>query len=197
MQFKYATCLMAMLALTMVANGSTPDDKVFYKGMLGGYGTEKEFPFYLLSAPDGSNVWGDVAMMKLNGKWDMDKQPREFSAIGHFYIPAKTPVKIDAGRAVSVFIDDKLYALANDAKPNGRVVEMAAGLHVIKLRVGNNGGQLPGCSIKLSSPSGMFEAPIFFTKSELDKFVAKYPKGSLELSDWDAKSAIVEIKMAK
>ena len=74
---------------------------------------------------------------------------------------------------------------------------MAAGLHTIMISVGNNGGQMPHCGVRITDATGKFEAPIFFTKYELGKFVAKYPKGAMELSDWDAKSAAVEIKMVK
>ena len=199
MTLKQIAYLIPMLLLTMVAVASSADEKIYYKGMLGSYGKDNEFPFYLLSTPSGTNVWGESAKSKLNGKWDLNKKPDAFNAIGNFYVAKKTKIKIEAAIAVSVTIDNLGYGLTIDSAYNAAsaVVEMAAGLHVIKLSVSNSSEQVPKCRIMITDVTGAFEAPIFVTKSDLDKFLAKYPKGAIEVSGWDVKASLLDLKIAK
>ncbi len=167
-----------------------------YRGMLGRYGGQ-DFPFYFLTVPDGTNVWGAAVKQKLNGKWDMRQAPQQFDASGHFYLPGRAKLKVEAGGAVTVVIDGLGYDLSNYGKWNGIEIAMAAGLHSVSLSVGNNGGQLPGCGVKLTDLPGGTEVPIFVTADELDAFVKKMPEGSVELSDWDARQSRLGLNAAK
>jgi hypothetical protein len=161
--------------------------------MLGTYG--KDFPFYLLSVPNGTNVWGEVAKKTLNGKFDMNNAPQHFTATGKFYLPSKTKVMLSAGPAVNVTIDGKGYDLSNYDGANSAQVELNAGLHTIKLDVENNGGQLPGCSVKITNPSGQFELPIFVTQNDIAAFVKTLPKGAIEISGWDTRKTRLTTSM--
>jgi hypothetical protein len=188
MKIARAYLLLSML-LSAVAFAASPIGN--YRGMLGTYGAKTfSYPFYLLAIPNGTNVWSETAMAKLNGKVDMNQKPQEFSAIGSIYLPRKTKVKIEAGRAVTVTVDGKGYELSNYQKRNGVEVELQAGLHKVKLTVGNNGGQLKECGIWITENS--VEVPIFITKTEMNQFVAQYKKEADELSGWDVKKALIE-----
>lgn len=166
-----------------------------YSGMLGTYGNAaSEFPFYFLTTPDGANVWSEAVAAKLNGKWDMNKKPQQFSARGSFFLPKAVRLKIEAERSVGVTIDDLGYELSNESKRNGALVEFSAGLHKIELKVGNNGGQLRHCGIWITEGEGDAPVPIFVTKAEVDTFVGKYPKTATEVSGWDAKKSRIETK---
>jgi len=166
-----------------------------YRGMLGSYG--KDYPFYILSVPDGSNVWGDLIKKTLNGKFDMNKAPQQFTASGKFYLPKKLKLSVEAGRSVTVTIDKLGYDLSNDGKTNSAIIELDAGLHSIKLDIKNNGGQMPKCSIKITDTAGKFECPIFVTQTEIADFVKTLPQGALELSAWDAKKAKLDLTLTK
>jgi len=166
---------------------------VYYRGMLGSYG--KDYPFYILSVPDGSNVWGDAITKKLNGKFDVTKPPQQFTASGKFYLPKKLTVIVEAGRAVSVTIDKLGYDLSNYGKTNSTAVELDTGVHSIKLDVGNNGGQMSECSIKITDTTGTFVCPIFITEGDIADLVKTLPKGATELSGWDQKSTKIDLKI--
>ena len=156
-----------------------------YRGMLGSYGG-KQFPFYILSVPNGSNIWGEAAKKKLNGKWDMRQAPQQFEASGSFQLADKAKIRVEAGRGVTVVIDGLGYDLSNEGKLNGIEIAMAAGLHSIKLSVGNNGGQLAECSVKITGLPDGNEVPVFVTESEVGDWLEKMSQGSQELSDWSA-----------
>jgi len=167
-----------------------------YRGMLGSYG--KDYPFYILSIPDGSNVWGDFIKKTLNGKFDViNKAPQQFTASGKFYLPKKLKLSVEAGRAVNVTIDKLGVDLSNYGKTNSAVFELDAGLHAIKVDVINNGGQLPECSVKITDPTGKFECPIFITESDVTDFLKTLPQGANELSAWDWKKAKLDFKLTK
>ncbi|MEI6862295.1 MAG: hypothetical protein WCL04_08590 [Verrucomicrobiota bacterium] len=169
-----------------------------YSGMLGTYGeATSDFPFYFLTTPDGSNVWSEAVAAKLNGKWDMNKKPPQFSARGHFYLFKATKLKIEAAGEVAVTIDAMGYELSNYNKRNGAEVDFSAGLHTIQLKVGNNGGQLRHCGIWITEVPGGTAVPIFVTKPEVDEFVGKYPKSAMEVSDWDAKKSKIDLTPKK
>jgi hypothetical protein len=186
------TVLLLMVAtLTFAAN--TPVGN--YQGMLGTYGTRiTEFPFYLLSVPNGSNVWSASVEAKLKDKWDRNKKPQEFSARGNFHLIGKTRVKITAGRAVTVKIDGKAYELNNYQKKNGAEFELQGGDHVLTLSVINNGGQLKECGVEITEVSNGKKVAIFVTKAEVDSFVGKYAKAAVELSDWSMSKSKIEAK---
>ncbi len=170
-------------------------EATLYRGMLGSYGSN-EFPFYFLSVPDGSNIWGEAVKTSLNGKWDMARTPQQFTASGSFYLASPAKVKVEAGRAVTVTIDRLQYDLSNYGKWNGIETELAAGRHTLTLSVGNNGGQLAECGVKITALPGETEVPIFVTAGEVDDFVRGLPKGSRELSAWDAQQSKLAFKVA-
>jgi hypothetical protein len=187
----FLICLL-MLA-TMVFAANTPVGN--YQGMLGTYGTRTtEFPFYLLSIPDGSNVWDAEVEAKLKDKWDTNKKPQQFSARGNFYLTGKTRVKITAGRAVTVKVDGKAYELNNYQKKNGAEIELQGGAHVLSLSVINNGGQLKECGVWITEASNGKVVPIFVTKTEVDEFVSKYAKVAVEVSGWSMSKSKIEAK---
>lgn len=158
----------------------------YYLGMLGTY-DGGAVPFHLMTQPDGNNVWNNGVNKILAEKNIVSRGAKSFAASGWVNVPEDTTLFIEGGRATTVKLNGLGYDLSNYGKWHGAEAEFKKGIYKVEVSTINNGGQLPGCGVKITDRKSDVELPVFFTDEDLKTFTRSLKPGSVELSGWDAK----------
>ena len=164
-----------------------------YRGMLGSYFNRNgRIPFICLSVPRERNVLGEYAQSVFNGNYDATLQVERFEAHGHVVIPNDGMYLLETSRGYGNFklneMDYMLRQKEYNLPPNAQV-QLSKGVYDVYFSIGNNGGQLPGATVRIIDLSTEQELPVFVYKSEVKEFVNDLSLGVklLETSKWDFK----------
>ena len=160
--------------------------------MLGVY-NKGAAPFHFLTQPHGTNIWNDAVKKILNGKYDMSKGAKDYAAYGWVHVPEDTTLFVEAGAATNVKLNGLGYDVSNGGKWHGVDIEFKKGLYKVEVSTVNNGGQLPGCGVKITDKNANVELPVFFSDEALNVFSKSLKPGSIELSAWEGKRIVVPI----
>ncbi|HYE18816.1 MAG TPA: hypothetical protein VEA69_10250 [Tepidisphaeraceae bacterium] len=137
-------------------------------GMFGVYWRDKTaLPLYATFVPDGKNVQGPAAKAALDAA-NVEWGRRRYTGIGWVDLPRTGAYQVTASPAVTVFVDNAKLALDNYNKKQTVSFELKAGVHEVRIEVGNNGGQMTATMVGIADEAGN-PVPIYLDPRQVDR----------------------------